>query len=144
MTLIEGIKVDGGVVKDTLGAVGGLFKDIRSAITGKIDPDKEAELTLKIAQAETALLTTQAEINKIEAANPNLFVSGWRPAVGWCCVLGLLYAFLVQPVLSWASVNFKWLAPPIIDTAALYQLLLALLGLGVMRSYEKKTGVARN
>jgi hypothetical protein len=136
------INVDVGSV---LSGAGQLAKDIRAALTGKepIDAGKAAELALKAAEMENGLLLAQVKINEVEAANPNLFVSGWRPGAGWCAVLGLFYTFIGFPMISWASSIWKFPAPPQTDTTILMELLFALLGLGAMRSYDKAQGTAR-
>ena len=74
-----------GLINISLDSIGNLIKDIREAITGKgiEDPNKKAELEYKLAQLEFALKQGQLEINKAEAQNPNWFVAGWRPAIGW-------------------------------------------------------------
>lgn len=126
--------------------IGTLAKDIRTAITGKepLDANKAAELETKLLELEQSANNAQTEINKIEAASANLFVSGWRPAVGWTGVLGLNYQFVINPVLTWASTNFQWIAPPVIDTSVLIQLIMALLGVSGLRTYEKVKNVARS
>jgi hypothetical protein len=90
------------------------------------------------------VMASQMEINKIEAQNPSLFVSGWRPFVGWVCGISLTYAAIVEPVSRFlATVLFKYNgAFPVIDTSLTLQILLGLLGLAGMRSWEKKEGVA--
>jgi len=93
---------------------------------------------LKLQQSgELAQITGQLEINKVEAANPSVFVSGWRPFIGWICGTGLGYQFLVYPIL----VAFE---PKIVqlDMGTLITLLGGLLGLGTMRTVEKLNGVA--
>ena len=87
--------------------------------------------------AETKLAEGQLDINKIEAGNANLFVSGWRPSIGWLCSLSLAYQFLVRPLL----VTFGHEAPPL-DMGDLLTILLGMLGLGGLRSFEKVKGVA--
>lgn len=138
---ITGINIDVGSV---LTGAGQFFKDIRAALTGKepIDANKAAELALKAQEMENGLIMAQAEINKIEAANPNLFVSGWRPGAGWVCVLALSYTYIGQPFVTWGCLNFGWVAPPSINMDGLMTLLLALLGVAGLRTYEKKAGVA--
>jgi len=144
MSLVNGITVDGNLVQNTLGSIGGLFKDIRTAITGKIDPEKEAAIVIKMQEMDNQLLLAQAEINKAEASNPNVFVSGWRPFIGWVCGIGLVYEFFIHPLWVWISINFKLLPPPNIDTALLSTILIALLGMGILRTTEKIKGVARS
>ena len=92
---------------------------------------------------ELATIAGQLEINKVEAANPSLFVSGWRPFVGWICGFGLLYSFIGQPLLSWASVNFDFAIPPVLDLGTLLTVLGGMLGLGGLRTFEKISGVDR-
>lgn len=116
----------------------------------KIIPDPQAKAAaqiklLEITQsgelaklaAETKLAEGQLEINKIEAGNANLFVSGWRPSIGWLCSLSLAYQFLIRPLL----VTFGHEAPAL-DMGDLLTILLGMLGLGGLRSFEKIKGVA--
>jgi len=83
------------LVNFSLGDVGNLFKDIREAITGKgiEDPNKRAEIELKLRELEQALNMGQIEINKVEATNPNWFVAGWRPFIGWTGGFALAYIY---------------------------------------------------
>ena len=136
------VNVDVGTV---LSGIGTLAKDIRAAITGEsvIDANKKAEIEMKLLEIENAGLVAQTEINKVEAANPNLFVSGWRPAAGWTCVIGFAYTFLLYPFVTWFS-KIKGIAtPPEIDATLLVNLLFGMLGLAGMRTYEAKQGVKR-
>ena len=87
--------------------------------------------------AETDLAKGQLEINKVEAASSSLFVSGWRPSIGWLCSVSLGYQFLLRPLL----ITFGKPAPPL-DMADLLTLLLGMLGLGGLRTAEKIKGVA--
>jgi hypothetical protein len=143
MAGISAVNIDVGSV---LSGIGELAKDIRAAITGEsiIDPNKRAEIEMKLLEIQNAGLQAQTAINMKEAENPNLFVSGWRPAAGWTCVLGFAYTFLAFPLLVWASSNFQWQSPPTIDADILYNLLLAMLGLGVLRTAERLTGSERS
>lgn len=136
------INVDVGSV---LSGAGQLAKDLRAAFTGQepIDANKVAELAIRAQELENGLLLAQSKINEIEAASPNLFVSGWRPAAGWSAVLGLFYTFLAYPLITWASSIWKFAGPPQTDTTILMELLFALLGLAGLRTHEKKQGVAR-
>jgi hypothetical protein len=131
---IAGINIDVGSV---LSGVGTLAKDIREAITGELSPEKQAAIIAKTQELEAQAAQAQVAVNLEEAKSENLFKSGWRPACGWLGVLGLAYTFFMQPVLTWASLNFKWLAPPSIDATVLMNLLFAVLGLGAYRTYEK-------
>ena len=112
------------------------------------DKDQKARLAHDLAtMAEKHaqdLAKAQLEVNKIEASHSSLFVSGWRPAVGWVCVLGMAGNFIVIPftnfVLALLEIDVK---VPLIDTATMMPVLMGMLGLGAMRTYEKKSGVER-
>ncbi len=127
----------GGLVNVEIGTVlsgiGSLAKDIRQAITGK-DPQAEQ----KLLELEQAAEKAQTDINLAEAQNPNLFVSGWRPAVGWTCVAALIWDFILSPLLI--SLGLKI---PGLDTGELIALLGSLLGIGGLRTYEKTQGLAK-
>ena len=125
---------------------------LNTAVT-RIWPDKtqaqQAELQVALAQmqAEYENASQQIEVNKIEAASSNLFVSGWRPAVGWTCCFSLFYKFIGYPFIMFlvAVSEHKIDASiiPVIDTGDLMPLLLGILGLGTMRTYEKYKGVTK-
>ena len=128
------------LINFSLGDIGNLLTDIREAITGeKIkDPNKKAEIELKLSQLEQALKQGQIEINKAEAQNPNWFVAGWRPAIGWVGALALLYTFLLSPLISWGcQIAHIKVVPPVLDTWMLFNLVLSMLGLGGYRTFEK-------
>ena len=100
--------------------IGGLALDIREAIKGKeMDPQRLIEL--------------QAEINKVEAQNRSMFVSGWRPFIGWICGLAFGFHYIVMPLLL-AYTDIK---PVEFDTNSLFTVLMGMLGLGGLRTYEK-------
>jgi hypothetical protein len=117
--------------------------DIGGKLIDRLWPDPSqrdaAKLELlKLQQSgELAGMTGQVEINKIEAANTNVLVSGWRPFIGWICGAGLGYQFLVYPIL----VAF---VPKIVqlDMGTLLTLLAGMLGLGALRTTEKLQGKA--
>jgi hypothetical protein len=114
--------------------------------------DKERmELELESKRIDQAVDLGQMEVNKVEAANQNLFVAGWRPAIGWVGAGAMAYQFLLYPLLVWAWV---WLQaegyvpkevkpPPMLDTEALWVILSGMLGIAGMRSFERVKGVAR-
>lgn len=129
-----------------------------TAILNKIIPDKTAaaaaqaqlQLALQTGQLQQELdslvsvTTAQSDINKVEAASSSLFVSGWRPFVGWVCGFGLAYVAIIEPVARFAAqVGFKYAgAFPVIDTTLTMQVLLGLLGMGALRSFDKVKGTA--
>lgn len=79
------------------------------------------------------------------AVSPSLFRSGWRPAIGWVCVAVLFWQFLLAPLLFWMAgmLTGRPIPPiPAIDTGMLFNLILAMLGLGGLRTFEKVKGVS--
>ncbi len=135
-----------GLLDFNLSDVGGIITGVREAITGeKIkDPAVMAKIDLQLQTLENALTTGQLEINKAEATNPNVFVAGWRPFIGWVGGLALAYQFLLYPLIVWGWVAMgKTIAsaPPVVDSSALYPIILGMLGIGGMRSFDKLKGV---
>jgi hypothetical protein len=112
------------------------------------DANQAAAAKLKLIEmqqnGDLQVMASQMEINKIEAQNPSLFVSGWRPFIGWGCGFAFLYVSLFEPIIRFiATVGFKYTgAFPTIDATITMQVLLGLLGLAGMRSWEKKEGVS--
>lgn len=86
----------------------------------------------------------QLEVNKIEAGSSSLFVAGWRPFIGWVCGVAIAWAFIGQPVADFvlARTQYAGVALPKIETDYLMQLILAMLGMSGLRSFEKYQGVA--
>jgi len=101
---------------------------------------QQHELAKIAAETERTIIAGQIEVNKIEAESDSLFKSGWRPAVGWVCVSGLLYQLLLQPLLEWLSTIYAWMPPPTLAMDTLLTLLFGILGLGAYRTYEKTRG----
>lgn len=92
--------------------------------------------------AQTDLAKGQLAVDQAEAANPNLFVAGWRPFIGWVCGCGLAYQYVVSPFLTWGSDLFGHkVVGPSLDLGTLVTLLFGMLGLGAMRTYEKVSGL---
>lgn len=123
-------------------------------ILDKVIPDPQAKAAaqleiLRLNQAgefkeiDTQLQRdlAQVEVNKLEAQG-DFFRGGWRPAVGWVCVIGLLYTYLGQPLLTWVSGIWAFPAPPPLDLGDLIVLLGGMLGLGTLRTAEKFRKVA--
>lgn len=95
-------------------------------------------------QAQVQLIIAQTEINKIEASSSDRFVSGWRPFVGWVCGTALAYQFIAEPLLRFiAQVVFKYGGTfPVLQLGELNTILIGLLGLGAMRSFDKTKGTS--
>lgn len=112
------------------------------------DKNKRAEakeqFESQMLVAMTSLVQGQLEINKQEAQHKSLFVAGWRPSVGWVCSLALAWNFIFQPLLSWIffSYGLDLEDAPRLDTGELTTVLLGMLGLGGLRTYEKRLNVA--
>lgn len=98
---------------------------------------------LAVLDADLKLALGQLEVNKAEATT-DMFRGGWRPAVGWVCVVGLAYQFVLQPVLPWLVALFGAQVPPLpaIDNETLVVLLTGMLGLGGLRTLERVKGKA--
>jgi len=140
-----GGKAAGEAVKGTLEGVGSLATDIRSAITGDISPDAKAALEQKALELQQAVQTAQAAINEAEAKSSSLFVSGWRPFVGWVCASALAINYVIQPIAQWiVTIRHIGLALPTLDLSTMMPVLIGMLGLGVMRTVEKNNGSQSN
>lgn len=132
--------------------------DLGGKLIDKVFPDAQAKATaqlelLKLAQAGelaalnagTDLARAQIGLNQAEAASPSLFVSGWRPFIGWVCGLGLSYQFLIHPLAVFLlRLTHVTTELPGLQMETLITLLFGMLGLGGMRTFEKLNGVARN
>ena len=104
----------------------------------------KAEMEQQLVTAANQAALAQVEVNKIEAAHSSVFVAGWRPSIGWVCAAGLAWAFVLAPIASWALVVLGIKADlPAIHTDYLLELVLAMLGIGGLRTFEKLRGVAR-
>jgi len=132
-----------GAVQGVLGTVGDTVKGIMQTITDA--KEKKIEADIAFAKLEMLVPQMQMQINLKEAENPSLFVSGWRPAVGWTCTAGLAYQYLLAPLanggLSIAGLTATF---PTLDLSTLLPLLLGMLGLGGIRTVEKLGNVARS
>jgi hypothetical protein len=106
------------------------------------DPSKAAEAKLELYKlqqsGELAAMLAQTETNKVEAGSSSVFVAGWRPFIGWVCGFALMYQYLVRPIILGF---YPELVFPGLDDN-LWQLLLGMLGLGGLRTFEKTKGVA--
>lgn len=139
-----------------LTGLGSLF-DFGGKLIDKIFPDpqkaQEAKIELfKLQQngelarlaAETELAKGQIDVNIEEAKSTNWFVAGWRPACGWVGATGLAYSAILEPFARFAAVVFAGYSGtfPVLDTTITMQILFGLLGLGAMRSFDKKNGTS--
>ena len=130
------------------GGLGPLLDPVVQLIVDQFpDPVKKAQALQQLqaaqATADAAIQAQQDTINQAEAANENVFVSGWRPFVGWVCGAGLAWQIFVGPMLGWlAHLCGSHVATPTFDTATTSAILVPMLGLGAYRTVEKLQGVA--
>lgn len=123
---------------------------IGAKLLDKIIPDKDArekaqfELIKASQDQDFQLDLGQLKINEVEAANPNVFVSGWRPFVGWTCATSFAIHFVIFPVANFFIVlnGYKEVTLSF-DMTTLMTVLGGLLGIGGLRTYEKIKGVAK-
>ena len=124
------------------------------------DPSRRAEELRKLEElkqqgdlsrlnASVKLMLAQIEVNKEEAKSKSLFIAGWRPFIGWAGGFSLAYAGLIYPILLWAwslLQAFSYIPsgvepPPFVESATLGAIVTGMLGIGGMRSYDKKNRV---
>ena len=102
------------------------------------------EIEAKLAEHLAKIDIAQLEVNKQEAAHRSLFVAGWRPFVGWTCGLALFYTYVAQPMATFVMAQTGDLVQlPQLDLSTMMPVLLGMLGLGGLRTYEKFKGVSK-
>ena len=131
------------LVGNLIGPVTGLLDKVIE------DKDQKAKLAHEIAtmsdnHAQQALMG-QLEINKAEATHRSIFVSGWRPFVGWTCGIALCWHFVLAPVTMFVCAYLDVIIPdlPTFDMGSLMTVLMGMLGLGGLRTYEKQKGLTK-
>lgn len=133
-----------GLLDKILGTgVGKVADGVASAIDRFVETEEErkaADLLLLKAQAEPD--KWQMEINKIEATHRSLFVAGWRPAIGWICAFSLAWGWIFRPIVTTIITSFNITATvPGIEVQEAISLIMAMLGMGALRTYEKRQGL---
>jgi len=131
------------MIQALIGPVTGLLdkfiedKDQKNALAHEI-------ATLAQKQAHEAQLA-QVEVNKQEAQHRSIFVAGWRPFVGWVCGIALAYHFVLAPIIlfSVSITGIQISELPSFNMETLTTVLLGMLGLGGLRSFEKYKGVSK-
>ncbi len=150
----------GGIIGSVLPGVLPTVTETAKILVDRLVPDPAAreqaqrEIELAISQREVAIteaMSKQAEaqsaINLAEAQGNDRFSARWRPAAAWVCVGGMAYQFLLAPVLTWlgailsVAFDIAFPAPPQLVVTDFMPLLIGMLGLGAMRTYERTTGV---
>tara|TARA_Y100001937_G_scaffold66027_2_gene90311 strand:- start:3322 stop:3720 length:399 start_codon:yes stop_codon:yes gene_type:complete len=119
---------------------------IAGKVLGKFVADKNLKMKLEHelkTQLQTANLA-QLEVNKLEAQHKSIFVSGWRPSVGWVCSLAMLYHFILAPMIQFAvGIAGIQVDLPEFDFSQLSTILMAMLGMAGLRTYEKQQKVTK-
>ena len=123
-------KLFGGASAQPIEAVGNVLDKLFTSDEEKLD--KRIILERLAQQPQLA----QVELNKIEAQHRSIFVAGWRPFIGWVCGLGLANVFLLNPWIQWLTEK----PGPAMATDVMVELVVALLGLGMLRTAEKFGG----
>ena len=109
------------------------------------DKDLKTKLNAELKQQMISLDLAQTQANIEQAKHPSIFVAGARPAIMWICALGLGLQFILAPISSWIIITwYPTVTLPMLETGELTSLVLALLGLGGMRTAEKWKGVQRD
>lgn len=140
---------------DITSLIGGSLTDGVAKIISlfKVDPnlaaqhaEELAKLTAdmqgKILDGVSQMSVAQNQVNTAEASNPRIFIAGWRPFIGWVCGSGLATQFVIGPFVTWIAALAKHpVVFPSLDMGTLLTLLLGMLGLGGMRTFEKVSGV---
>jgi hypothetical protein len=121
-----------------------IFPDPKAAADAKLEVMRLAQAgELAQLNADLQMATGQMDINKVEAASSSLFVSGWRPAIGWICGAAFAFKFIGGPA---AFVLSQWaghpITLPVFDFTEMSTILLGMLGLGTLRTVEKVKNVA--
>jgi len=100
----------------------------------------ESQLTQHLANIDLA----QLEVNKAEAKSRNVFIAGWRPFIGWTCGLALCWTYILQPVAQFVLAQTGHLIDlPGLDMSTMMPVLLGMLGLGGLRTWEKHKGLTK-
>jgi hypothetical protein len=119
-----------------------VLPDVEARQRAEVELARLASEGTFVDRAELQTRLAQAKINEVEAASPGWYRGGWRPAVGWVCVAGLGLEFLVMPLASTVAAAVGHPLPPLPGIGgALVPLLVALLGVGTLRTVEKLGGI---
>jgi hypothetical protein len=106
--------------------------------------EAEREIEAKLADSLAKLDLVQAETNKVEAGHRSLFVAGWRPFIGWSCGFALAYTYVMQPILTFGLAQAGYLIDlPAVSLGEMMPVLMGMLGLGTLRSWEKVKRVTK-
>lgn len=124
--------------------VGGSITETAKGVADVVDkfvetPDEKTAFKTVMAKMAQEPGLAQVELNKIGAANRNVFVAGWRPAIGYVCAIGLSFAFIINPLIQWTTGE----PGPELPVDVMMELVIGMLGLAGLRTVEKLTGRAK-
>lgn len=106
------------------------------------DPEQRAAAELQLQQIKQSSEVAQISVNQEEAKSDNLFVAGWRPWIGWVCGVAFAYHFVIEPFFMLLVTCYRGICvKPDFDMETLTTVLMGMLGLGTLRSFEKVAGV---
>jgi len=129
----------------SLNPLAGIAGSVMEGLDDLFTSDEEkANATLRLTELLQKPHNLQAMANIEGAKHSSVFVAGWRPAIGWVCAIGLGYQFLILPFAGLINAFYALpVALPAIQAAELSTLVMSLLGLGGLRSYEKAKGLTK-
>jgi len=123
-----------------INAVGNVVKEVGTVLDSLFTSDGERlsheEIKLKLNNAPHEVM---GKLSIIEAGHRSIFVAGWRPAVGWICAIGIGFAFVGNPLLQ----RFVGGEPVLVPLDMILELVLAMLGMGALRTVEKVKGISK-
>ena len=124
----------GGLV----GSVGKILDELHTS------DEEKANAKIKLQALENELKTKQIDVNKVEAGHRSIFVAGWRPFLGWVSGISVAFVYLFQPFIVMVLKIFgSDIELPTLDLSQLMPLILGMLGLGGLRSFEKVRGISK-
>ena len=122
----------------TIKAVGNIVDELYTSEEER----EQAKLAIKKVEAE--LKKRQMDINLADAQSKAGGISGmiqriWRPLIGFSCALAIFWEYVLKQFLMFLIATFSWETKPLpeLDMGTLMPLVMALLGMGALRSYEK-------
>ena len=134
-----------GVIQGLLGGQGGALKTISKVIDDLHTSDEEKlDKKILMQRIQQKLAEKQLDVNAKEAGHRSIFVSGWRPFIGWCGGFALAFEFILSPGIEWYSkfAGLNLLAPEI-QTGPLLAIVTSMLGVASLRSFEKAKGLTK-